>query len=251
MSASGKSLAQRAKRQFAKDYPSISVGIDARNGWLTVDGKKAVNMSQASGSPMDLEDVIDKMKKAYLGHPIVEAEKSTVKYNANPALKGKQTTLPDDLQKSIIDKEEEESANESVTKITKSQLRKVVREGIAILLEYEQYVDEDGWLHDDEGNKKFVGKDVTPGTYGLHDSPLSRGSSRSKYRSPQRKTSYVGEDANAQKIAAVEKLSPKPGTFLGSILQQLKKGRGLSAKQKAIVKKIMVKRDSQSAGLFK
>lgn len=63
-----KSLAQRAKRIFAKDYPKIQVKIDGRNGWIIVDGKKAVNISSASGRPMSLEDVIDQMKQAYLGH---------------------------------------------------------------------------------------------------------------------------------------------------------------------------------------
>ncbi len=39
-----------------------------------------------------------------------EAEK-TIKYNADPALKGDQTKLPDELQKAIIDKEEEDEDN--------------------------------------------------------------------------------------------------------------------------------------------
>jgi len=74
MSSAGKALAQRAKRQFAKDYPDIKVGIDGREGWITVDGKKAVNVSQASGSPLSMEDVVDKMKQAYLGHPVQEGK---------------------------------------------------------------------------------------------------------------------------------------------------------------------------------
>lgn len=115
MSDSGKALAQRAKRQFAKDYPSVRVSIDTREGWLTVNGKKAVNMSQASGSPMELEDVVDKMKQAYLDHPMAESSKSTIKYNANPALKGDQTKLPDALQKGIISKnlDEDDTPHES------------------------------------------------------------------------------------------------------------------------------------------
>ena len=75
MSDAGKALANRAKRQFSKDYPDVQVGIDGREGWITVDGKKAVNMSQASGSPMQMEDVIDKMKQAYLGHPMKESKR--------------------------------------------------------------------------------------------------------------------------------------------------------------------------------
>ena len=66
---------------------------------------------------------------------IIEAEaKSTIKYNANPALKGKQTTLPDALQKGIIDSEESDDGNEDDTvdegklTITKSQLQKIIKE---------------------------------------------------------------------------------------------------------------------------
>ena len=76
MSDAGKSLATRAKRYFQKNYPDVKVGIDTREGWITVDGKKAVNMSSASRRPMDLEDVTDLMKQAYLDHPMHE---STVK----------------------------------------------------------------------------------------------------------------------------------------------------------------------------
>ena len=73
MSDAGRSLAQRAKRLFAKDYPDVTVGIDGRQGWILVNGKKAVNMSSASGRPMSLGDVVDKMKQSYLGHPLMEA----------------------------------------------------------------------------------------------------------------------------------------------------------------------------------
>tara|TARA_E500000331_G_C17148194_1_gene665952 strand:+ start:526 stop:1068 length:543 start_codon:yes stop_codon:yes gene_type:complete len=63
-----KAQARRAKRIFAKDYPKIQVKIDGRNGWIIVDGKKAANISSASGRPMSIDDMIDKMKQAYLGH---------------------------------------------------------------------------------------------------------------------------------------------------------------------------------------
>ncbi len=67
-----KSMAMAAKRRFAKDYPEVKVGIDSREGWLTVNGKKAVNISSASGKPMQIEDMVDKMKQSYLGHPMNE-----------------------------------------------------------------------------------------------------------------------------------------------------------------------------------
>ena len=76
------------------------------------------------------------------------------------------------------------------------------------------------------------------------------GGSYSRQR-PKRKTSYVGADANAEKIAAVEKaIEAKPNNFLSSVLDQLKKGRGLSSKQKAIVKKILMKSNAEAASLF-
>ena len=73
MSDAGRSLAARAKRRFHKDYPDVRVGINAMEGWIEVEGKKAVNMSSASRRPMDLEDVVDLMKQAYLGHPMQES----------------------------------------------------------------------------------------------------------------------------------------------------------------------------------
>ena len=66
-------MAQAAKRRFAKDYPEVKVGIDSREGWLTVNGKKAVNISSASGKPMQIEDMIDQMKQSYLGHSMNES----------------------------------------------------------------------------------------------------------------------------------------------------------------------------------
>jgi len=51
------------------------------------------------------------------GKQISEGDDTTVKYNANPALKGDQTTLPDKLQKGIIDKaeDEDETKNEGTS----------------------------------------------------------------------------------------------------------------------------------------
>lgn len=117
MSSAGKSLAQRAKRQFAKDYPGIKVGIDGREGWVTVDGKKAVNMSQASGSPMQLDDVIDKMKQAYLGHNMSKAE---------PGSRPGEHSL--DFGKDIGTYNYQNEGN--TMKITKRQLRKIINESM-------------------------------------------------------------------------------------------------------------------------
>jgi hypothetical protein len=59
-----------------------------------------------------------------------EAVKQTEKHDDDPALKGDQDELPDNLQKGIIDKaeeEEEEEKNES-RKLTRRQLRKMIQE---------------------------------------------------------------------------------------------------------------------------
>jgi len=136
-------------------------------------------------------------------------------------------------------------------KITRRQLRRLIKE--ALLLEYEQYVDKDGNIHDDEGNVTRMGKDFGRqyggDTYGSRP-PWGRGSySRPKSK---RKTSYAGSSANADKIAAVEKaLAAKSNNFLSSILSQLQNGRGLSSKQKSIVRKIFARSDHEAVDLFK
>lgn len=74
--------------------------------------------------------------------------------------------------------------------------------------------------------------------------------SRPRYNS-RRKTSFVGANANSAQIKAVEAaLEAKPNNFLSSVLDQLKRGRGLSSKQKSIVKKILAKTNKEAASLF-
>jgi len=124
-------------------------------------------------------------------------------------------------------------------KITKRQLRRIIKEEKAKLLEYEQYVDDEGNIYDDEGNvtqagKRF-GQEYGGETYGGTKPPWG--------------TASAGRAD--PKIAAVEgALAQKSNSFLESILVQLKDGRGLSAKQKAIVRKIIVKYDPDAASLF-
>lgn len=124
-------------------------------------------------------------------------------------------------------------ANEAIMRISESDLRRIIEEeaydcvkdyrlGTLTRQEYEDCL------------KRFE----EPSGYGHR-----------KY--PPRKTSYVGADANSEKIIAIEKaLANKPSNFLKSILDQLKNGRGLSSKQKLIVKKIMMKSNPESASLF-
>ena len=64
-SPAAKSMANSAKRKFLKNYPDAKVKINAREGWVEVNGKKAVNISSASGRPMSAEDMINQMHQAY------------------------------------------------------------------------------------------------------------------------------------------------------------------------------------------
>jgi hypothetical protein len=131
---------------------------------------------------------------------------------------------------------------ESVVKITKRQLRRVIREEASRLLEYEQYVDEDGNVYDDEGNVSRRGRSFGQ-RYGGQTYTGTRPpwSSRRPYRAP-----------NPQKLKQVDAikavLEVKDNKFLQSILQQLESGKTLSDKQKKIVVKI-IKKTAEEAGM--
>jgi hypothetical protein len=120
ISPRSKSLANAAKRQFAKDYPDVQVGIDGREGWITVNGKKAVNMSQASGSPLSMDDIIDQMKQAYLGHPMSSKEVPETSPGSRPG----EHKL--DFGKDIGTYNYRNEGTKM--KITKHQLRRIIRE---------------------------------------------------------------------------------------------------------------------------
>lgn len=118
-------------------------------------------------------------------------------------------------------------------KITKRQLRRIIREEAA-----------------------DCAKDYRLGTLSRqeYEDCLKRFEEPDDYsyrRFPPRKTTYVGADANQAKIAAVEKaIAVKPNNFLQSVLSQLQRGRGLSRKQNSIVKTILAKSDPEAASLF-
>jgi hypothetical protein len=69
-----------------------------------------------------------------------ETVKSTKKYDDDSALTGDQGVLPDPLQKGIIDKtvtdrKKKKKKNESMKRITKRRLRKVVREACGLAMD--------------------------------------------------------------------------------------------------------------------
>ena len=132
-------------------------------------------------------------------------------------------------------------------KVTRKQLRGIISEHIELLKEEEYDCIKDymlmGFSRSEAIKKCREPDDRSGGQY-----------NRSRYQPKPRKTSYVGAGANVEKIGAVESaLDAKSGRheFLQSILKQLKEGRGLSAKQNAVVKKILAKIDPESVSLFK
>ena len=128
-------------------------------------------------------------------------------------------------------------------KITKRQLRQIIKEEKLRILNEEP---SDYYRDYRAGSISYEEYQQMVKDYERRTGGGSYGRQRSR-----RKTSYVGADANAEQIAAVEKaIETKPSNFLSSVLDQLKRGRGLSSKQKAIVKKILMKSDAKAASLF-
>jgi hypothetical protein len=83
-----------------------------------------------------------RITKRQLRRIIREEAKSTKEYDDDSALKGNQDELPDALQKGIIDKtvedrEEEEKKDESLVRVTKRQLRAIIREAVEEILDAE------------------------------------------------------------------------------------------------------------------
>ena len=137
-------------------------------------------------------------------------------------------------------------------KVTKKQLKKLISEHIKLLKEerYDCIKDYMAMGYSRSEAQKECPPDEDDDDYGASYGGRSRSSYSRGGRFPK-KTSYVGVEANAEKISALEaSLEKKSDKFLNSVLSQLKGGRGLSAKQKAIVKKILIKTSPESVALF-
>ena len=120
MSSASKAHATAVKREFMKLYPTAKVGIDTREGWITVNGEKAVNMSQASGSPLTDEEMIEKMHSVYAGKQVDDDVGTEARRGSRPG----EHKL--DFGKDIgTYNYRSEGAN---MKITKRQLRRIIKE---------------------------------------------------------------------------------------------------------------------------
>ena len=110
MSPAGKSLANSIKGKFMRMYPDAKVGIDGRGGFITVNGVKAIDMSQATGRGMSDDEMIEKMHAAY-AETHVDSDVPTADSRMDTFREGKM-------------------------KITKRQLRRIIKEEIQRLNEY-------------------------------------------------------------------------------------------------------------------
>jgi hypothetical protein len=133
-------------------------------------------------------------------------------------------------------------------KITKRQLKRIIKEEkVKILKEYEQYVDEDGNVYDDEGNVdrrgSAFGRKYGGETYTGTKQPWNRRQGRGVPPMP-------GSVRGKQLVAIEAHLANKPNKFLQSLVDQMNSGKSLSKKQESVMNKIMRKADPSNANLF-
>jgi len=178
-----------------------------------------------------------RITKRQLRRIIREAEGSTNKYDTDSALRGGQSTLPDVLQRGIIDKtvedredreeEDHEEKNESV-RITKRQLRRIIKEEWAKILNealphFQKNARAAGASYSSQRapspvSKKVGDLDVVPGAF--------KGTSTDRARLKKELTSQV------EKIKAAGKENTLPAN-VGMILSR-SDGDQLAALQKHI-----------------
>lgn len=131
--------------------------------------------------------------------------------------------------------------------LTQNALRNIINEELKVLKEYEQYVDEDGNVYDDEGNVERRGRSFGD-RYGGQTYGGTRQPWRARHGSGSRKSK--GKEKSPQELAIEDAMKAKPNNFLKSILSQLQQGRSLSSRQKDIVRKILKKTAPESVSLF-
>jgi len=73
-SEAGVMKANAVKRKFLKLYPDVDVQIDKREGFVIVNGVKAVNISSASGRPLTDDEMISQMEDALGGGVLSDEE---------------------------------------------------------------------------------------------------------------------------------------------------------------------------------
>jgi hypothetical protein len=127
--------------------------------------------------------------------------------------------------------------------MNKNNLKKLIAEEVKKLLEYEYYVDDEGYAHDDEGNRWYVGSGQKR-TYSLRDMPRGhrpRFSGKSKQTKKPMMAFPAGignELIDAFREAIKQTTNNKTKSFLSSVLEQYRHKGRLSTKQKETVRRI-------------
>ena len=187
MSPRGRALANSIKGKFMRMYPDAMVGIDGRGGFITVNGVKAIDMSQATGRGMTDEEMIEKMHAAY-------AETHVDNDVGTEARRGKR---PGEI-KLDFGKDTYNYIDEGNIKITKGQLRKIIKESI---------------LNEFFGSKKY-----DPSDY--HQAFLDAGYTERNIRGavPNLAKSLAGKKVNPKHVVkAIKKLLQSPKNHIAGI----------------------------------
>ena len=144
MSPAGKSLANSIKGKFMRMYPDAKVGVDGRGGFITVNGIKAIDMSQATGRGMSDEEMIDKMHAVY-AQTHIDPDIPTADTRMDTFREGKKM------------------------KITKRQLRRIIKEEKTKLIKERSRASSEGELIADLASIRDAIEEISTGMYGLVD----------------------------------------------------------------------------------
>jgi hypothetical protein len=133
MSPAGKALANSIKGKFMRLYPDATVGIDGRGGFITVNGEKALDMSQATSTRMSDKEMLEKMHVVYAGSQ-VDADVPTADTRMDSYREARQGKRPGEIELDFgkdtynyID----ESATQAIT--IRQQLHKIIKEEVEAL----------------------------------------------------------------------------------------------------------------------
>ena len=134
------------------------------------------------------------------------------------------------------------NAKKEITmKITKRQLKQIIKEEKALLME-----------EPSDYYKDYRAGLITRQEYEALVRQYNERESSYSYRPRQpRKTKKVGLEATRDRLDVIRRVrAKKDNKFLLSISNQLSMGRDLTSKQNAIVRKIVAKHEPESASLF-
>ena len=164
MSPAGKSLASSIKGKFMRMYPDAKVGIDGRGGFITVNGVKAIDMSQATGRAMSDEEMIDKMHAVY-AETQIDADVPTTSSRMDTFREGKMRITKRQLKRIIKEEKakilrERAISPEQAEDYLRSKADEYRRQGLEgksmEMLLMDDFMDDLGHQHDVEDYEGYI-----------------------------------------------------------------------------------------------